>query len=95
MKQILKKMNYLATMGTYAFMSHPVMARDLESVASNLTNRTFKLALLVVPIGFAISSIFMAVGNPRGGQLMGMTLMAGVAAIGGTSVFNWLKNIVG
>jgi len=34
-------------------MSHPVLARDLESIASNLTTRTNKIAMLLVPIGFS------------------------------------------
>lgn len=81
--------------GMCLFMSHPALARDLESIASNLTNRTSKLAMLLVPIGFAISGIFMVVGNPRGAQLMGMTIMGAIVTLGGTSAFNWLKNIVG
>lgn len=77
------------------FMSHPALARDLESIASNLTNRTNRIAMLLVPIGFAISGIFMVVGNPRGSQLMGMTIMGAIVTLGGTSAFNWLKSIVG
>jgi hypothetical protein len=95
MKRILKSFRYLSTLGLYLFMSHPVIARDLESIATNLSNRTNKLALALVPIGFAISGIFMVVGNPRGSQLMGMTLMGALVTLGGTSAFNWLKNIVG
>lgn len=76
-------------------MSHPVMARDLESIATNLTSKTNKLASLLVPIGFAISGMFMIFGNPRGTQMMSMTLMAGVVVLGGSSAFSWLKSIVG
>ena len=91
----LKKIHYLFTISLYLVMSHPVMARDLESIATNLTSKTNKLASLLVPIGFAISGMFMLFGNPRGTQMMSMTLMAGVVILGGSSAFSWLKNIVG
>lgn len=95
MKKIMSIIKDKWTWSLCFFMSHPVLARDLESIASNLTNRTSKLAMLLVPIGFAISGIFMVVGNPRGSQLMGMTIMGAIVTLGGTSAFNWLKNIVG
>jgi hypothetical protein len=95
MRRLKKLFQYSITTALYFFMSHPVFARDLESIASNLTNRTNKIAMLLVPIGFAISGIFMVVGNPRGSQLMGMTIMGAIVTLGGTSAFNWLKNIVG
>lgn len=95
MRRLKSLFQYSMTTALYFFMSHPVFARDLESIASNLTNRTNKIAMLLVPIGFAISGIFMVVGNPRGSQLMGMTIMGAIVTLGGTSAFNWLKNIVG
>ncbi|MFP5386966.1 MAG: hypothetical protein ACLGHN_12870 [Bacteriovoracia bacterium] len=95
MRRLKNLFQYSITTALYFFMSHPVFARDLESIASNLTNRTNKIAMLLVPIGFAISGIFMVVGNPRGSQLMGMTIMGAIVTLGGTSAFNWLKNIVG
>lgn len=95
MKRLYHRLSIFLTAGLYLFMSHPVVARDLESIATNLSSRTNKLALALVPIGFAISGIFMVVGNPRGSQLMGMTLMGALVTLGGTSAFGWLKNIVG
>jgi hypothetical protein len=95
MRRFKSLFQYSITTVLYFFMSHPVFARDLESIASNLTNRTNRIAMLLVPIGFAISGIFMVVGNPRGSQLMGMTIMGAIVTLGGTSAFNWLKNIVG
>jgi hypothetical protein len=95
MKRLYHRLSIFFTASLYLFMSHPVMARDLESIATNLSSRTNKLALALVPIGFAISGIFMVVGNPRGSQLMGMTLMGALVTLGGTSAFGWLKNIVG
>lgn len=95
MKKVIRFLQDKWTWGLCFFMSHPVLARDLESIASNLTTRTNKIAMLLVPIGFAISGIFMVVGNPRGSQLMGMTIMGAIVTLGGTSAFNWLKNIVG
>jgi hypothetical protein len=76
-------------------MTHPVMARDLESIATNLTTKTNKLAGIIAPIGFAIAGIFMFFGNPRGSQLMGLTLVGGLSVLGGSAIFNWLKNIAG
>jgi hypothetical protein len=77
------------------FMSHPLLARDLESIATNLSTKTGNIANLLVPLGFAISAIFMIVGHPRGAQFMSTTLMAALISLGGTSVFNWLKSVVG
>ncbi len=79
----------------YFLMSNPVMARDLESIATNLSSKTGTLANLLVPLGFAISAIFMIVGHPRGAQFMSTTLMAALISLGGASVFNWLKGVVG
>lgn len=95
MKKIINNFQYKLSLAVCLFLSHPVLARDLESIASNLTTRTNKIAMLLVPIGFAISGIFMVVGNPRGSQMMGMTIMGALVTLGGTSAFNWLKNIVG
>jgi len=79
----------------FGFMSNPAVARDLESIASNLSTKTGTLANLLVPLGFAISAIFMIVGHPRGAQFMSTTLMAALISLGGSSVFNWLKSVVG
>jgi hypothetical protein len=79
----------------YFLMSNPAIARDLESIASNLSTKTGNLASLLVPLGFAISAIFMIVGHPRGAQFMSTTLMAALISLGGSSVFNWLKSVVG
>ncbi|MGZ3789730.1 MAG: hypothetical protein ACXVLQ_14470 [Bacteriovorax sp.] len=79
----------------YFVMSNPAVARDLESIATNLSTKTGAIANLLVPLGFAISAIFMIVGHPRGAQFMSTTLMAALISLGGSSVFNWLKNVVG
>ena len=79
----------------YFLMSNPARARDLESIATNLSTKTGTLANLLVPLGFAISAIFMIVGHPRGAQFMSTTLMAALISLGGSSVFNWLKSVVG
>lgn len=79
----------------YFLMSNPAVARDLESIATNLSTKTGTLANLLVPLGFAISAIFMIVGHPRGAQFMSTTLMAALISLGGASVFNWLKSVVG
>ena len=76
-------------------MSNPAVARDLESIATNLSTKTGNLANLLVPLGFAISAIFMIVGHPRGAQFMSTTLMAALISLGGGALFNWLKNVVG
>lgn len=76
-------------------MSYPIYARDLESIASNLSAKTSVIAHLLVPLGFAISAIFMLVGHPRGAQFMSTTVMAAIVSLGGTSLFNWLKGVVG
>lgn len=76
-------------------MSYPVFARDLESIASNLSAKTSVIANLLVPLGFAISAIFMIVGHPRGAQFMSTTIMAALISLGGSSIFNWLKGVVG
>lgn len=80
---------------SYSIMSRPVFARDLESIASNLSSKTGNIANLLIPLGFAISAIFMVVGHPRGAQLMSTTVMAALISLGGTSIFNWLKSVVG
>ena len=79
----------------YLVMSNPAVARDLESIATNLSTKTGNLANLLVPLGFAISAIFMIVGHPRGAQFMSTTLMAALISLGGSSLFNWLKSVVG
>ncbi len=79
----------------YLVMSNPAVARDLESIATNLSTKTGNLANLLVPLGFAISAIFMIVGHPRGAQFMSTTIMAALISLGGSSLFNWLKNVVG
>jgi cobalamin synthase len=76
-------------------MSHPTMARDLESIAKNLSTKTNTIATFLVPLGFAISAIFMAIGHPRGAQFMSTTLMAALITLGGGSLFSWLKGVVG
>jgi hypothetical protein len=86
---------YWPTMILYTVMSHPVVARDLESIANNLTSKTSKIAGSLVPIGFAIAAAFMAFGSPRGAQYMSSTLLAAVVGLGGSSIFTWLKGIVG
>lgn len=76
-------------------MSHPAIARDLESIATNLTSKTSRLAMAIIPIGFAIAGMFMALGHPRGSSFMSMTLMAAIVTLGGSATFSWLKTIVG
>lgn len=91
----MKKFTYLIYSLCLFLVSHPLLARDLESIATNLTSKTNRLAMVVGPIGFAIGSIFMFFGNPRGTQIMGFTLIGAVSVLGGSSVFNWLRNIAG
>ncbi len=79
----------------FMVMSNPIIARDLESIATNLSTKTNKLAMLVVPIGFAFSAFFMIIGSPRGPIFMSSTLLAAIITLGGGSVFGWLKGIVG
>ncbi len=79
----------------FMFMSHPAIARDLESIATNLTTKTNKLATLVIPIGFAFSAFFMVIGSPKGATFMSMTFLAAIVSLGSGSIFNWLKGIVG
>jgi hypothetical protein len=94
-KTIMLPIKYWFYVIPYLMMSNPVVARDLESIATNLSTKTGNLANLLVPLGFAISAIFMIVGHPRGAQFMSTTLMAALISLGGSSVFNWLKNVVG
>lgn len=94
-KTMILPLKYWLCVIPYFLMSHPVMARDLESIATNLSSKTGTLANLLVPLGFAISAIFMIVGHPRGAQFMSTTLMAALISLGGASVFNWLKGVVG
>jgi hypothetical protein len=93
--RMMLPMKYWPTIILYTVMSHPVLARDLESIANNLTTKTSKIAGMLVPIGFAIAAAFMAFGSPRGAQYMSSTLLAAVVVLGGGSIFNWLKGIVG
>lgn len=76
-------------------MNHPAIARDLESIANNLSTKTNTIATFLVPLGFAISAIFMVIGHPRGAQFMSTTLMAALITLGGGSLFSWLKGVVG
>lgn len=94
-KTIMLPIKYWFSIIPYLMMSNPAVARDLESIATNLSTKTGNLANLLVPLGFAISAIFMIVGHPRGAQFMSTTLMAALISLGGSSVFNWLKNVVG
>ncbi len=79
----------------YMIMSHPVLGRDLESIATNLTSKTSKLASALVPIGFAIAAAFMAFGSPKGAQYASTTILAAIVSLGGGAIYNWLKGIVG
>lgn len=76
-------------------LTHPLWARDLEGIASNMTNRTNKLIMKLVPLGFAIAAGFMAVGNPRGNQIATGALMASILVLGAGSIFGWLQGVVG
>lgn len=94
-KTIMLPVKYWLYFVPYLVMSNPAVARDLESIATNLSTKTGNLANLLVPLGFAISAIFMIVGHPRGAQFMSTTLMAALISLGGSSLFNWLKGVVG
>lgn len=76
-------------------LTSPVWARDLESIATNLSSKTNTLVLKISPIGFGIAALFMYFGNPRGTQLMSLTLMGSLCVLGGSSVINWLRSIAG
>lgn len=94
-RRILFPSKYWFYMISCMVMSHPVMARDLESIANNLSTKTNTIATFLVPLGFAISAIFMVIGHPRGAQFMSTTLMAALITLGGGSLFSWLKGVVG
>jgi hypothetical protein len=94
-KTMMLPIKYWLCFLPYALMSNPAVARDLESIATNLSTKTNKLAMLIVPIGFAFSALFMIIGSPRGAIFMSSTLLAAIISLGGASVFNWLKAIVG
>jgi hypothetical protein len=94
-KRVLFPIKYWFYIIPYLVMSNPAVARDLESIATNLSTKTNKLAMLVVPIGFAFSAFFMIIGSPRGPIFMSSTLLAAIITLGGGSVFGWLKGIVG
>lgn len=94
-RQMLAPVKYWFYILPYFVVSNPSFARDLESIATNLSTKTGNIANLLVPLGFAISAIFMIVGHPRGAQFMSTTLMAALISLGGSSVFNWLKSVVG
>ena len=94
-KTIMLPVKYWLCMIPYMIMSHPVFGRDLESIATNLTSKTSKLASSLVPIGFAIAAAFMAFGSPKGAQYVSTTLLAAVVSLGGGAIYNWLKGIVG
>lgn len=74
--------------------SHPLWARDLESVARNLTTKTNKLVILVVPAGFALAALLMSVGNPKGNQVATSALMASILVLSAGSIFSWLQGVV-
>jgi cytochrome bd-type quinol oxidase subunit 2 len=94
-RKILLPSKYWIFVLSCMVMSHPTMARDLESIANNLSTKTNTIATFLVPFGFAISAILMAVGHPRGAQFMSTTLMAALITLGGGSLFSWLKGVVG
>lgn len=94
-ERIMLPLKYWPTIFLYTVMSHPAIARDLESIANNLTTKTSKIAGSLIPIGFAIAGAFMVFGSPRGSQYISSTLLAAVVVLGGGSIFNWLKGIVG
>ena len=94
-ERIMLPLKYWPTIFLYTFMSHPAVARDLESIATNLTTKTHKIAGIIIPIGFAIAGAFMAFGSPKGAQYISSTLIAAVVVLGGNSIFSWLKGIVG
>lgn len=80
-RRIIFSVKYWLYLLPYCVMSNPAVARDLESIATNLSTKTGNLANLLVPLGFAISAIFMIVGHPRGAQFMSTTLMAALILI--------------
>ena len=94
-KTVMLPIKYWFYIVPFMLMSNPIIARDLESIATNLSTKTNKLAGLVIPIGFAFSAFFMIIGSPRGATFMSTTLLAALITLGGNSVFSWLKGIVG
>ena len=94
-RRVLLPSKYWLYMMSCMVMSHPIFARDLESIANNLSTKTNTIATFLVPLGFAISAIFMVIGHPRGAQFMSTTLMAALITLGGGSLFSWLKGVVG
>ena len=101
MKKMFSKFNqmfplkYWLYLGLFTVMSNPAIARDLESIATNLTSKTSKVAFSILPIGFLISAIFMVFGSPKGVQIASGTVLASFFAIGAVSIVNWFKGIVG
>jgi hypothetical protein len=91
----IKKVYYLLILNLAMMMSHPLWARDLESIATSMTSRSNKLIMKIVPIGFAIAAAFMAVGNPRGNQIATGALTASILVLGAGSIFGWLQGVVG
>lgn len=94
-KTVMLPIKYWFYIIPFMIMSNPLIARDLESIATNLTSKTSKIASSLVPIGFAIAAAFMAFGSPKGSQYVSTTLLAAVVSLGGGAIYNWLKGIVG
>ena len=101
MKKILGKLKellplkYWLYLSLFTIMSNPVIARDLESIASNLTSKTSKVAIMILPIGFLISGIYMLFGSPKGAQIASGAIIATFLTLGSTSIINWFKGILG
>lgn len=93
--RVMLPLKYWPTIFLYSIMSNPAVARDLESIANNLSTKSSKLAGLLVPAGFALAGAFMVFGSPKGAQFLSSTLMAGIVILGGSSIFSWLKGIAG
>jgi len=94
-KTIILSIKYWFYIFPCLIMSNPSVARDLESIATNLSTKTNKLAMLILPIGFAFSAVFMIIGSPRGAIFMSSTVLAAFLTIGGGSFLSWFKGIVG
>ena len=93
--RLFLSMKYWPLMMLYTLMSHPVVARDLESIATNLTSRSSKVAMIIVPFGFTLAGVFMLFGSPKGAMFASGTGLAAFLILGGESIVNWMKGIVG
>lgn len=97
-KRIMLSSKYLLmivlTTLLFGLISNPAIARDLESIATNLTSQSNKLVLAIIPMGFILAAAFMAFGSPKGPQILSNTLMASVLGIGAVSIFGWFKGVV-